>query len=91
MSATPIGGFAKPVMANSGATLRNIRQNLAISLPAMAGLLAGVFNGDVHMVEGMLIHQLAVLVVTANAIRFLSVPRGPGGCQFVPAAVPATA
>ena len=59
--------------------------------PARFRLLAGVFNGDVHMAEGMLIHQLSVLVVIANAMRLLRVPRGPGGRRPVPAAVPATA
>jgi Cd2+/Zn2+-exporting ATPase len=39
----------------------------------------------------MLIHQLSVLVVIANAMRLLRVPRGPGGRRPVPAAVPATA
>ncbi len=78
-------------MAISRATLRNMRQNLAIALLTVAGLLAGVFNGDVHMAEGMLIHQLSVLVVIANAMRLLRAPRGPGGRRPVPAAVPATA
>ncbi|VDC19245.1 Zinc-transporting ATPase [Pseudogemmobacter humi] len=77
--------------AISRATLRNMRQNLVIALLTVAGLLAGVFNGDVHMAEGMLIHQLSVLVVIANAMRLLRVPRGPGGRRPVPAAVPATA
>ncbi|MDZ4068009.1 MAG: cation-translocating P-type ATPase [Tabrizicola sp.] len=78
-------------MAISRATLRNMRQNLVIALLTVAGLLFGVFNGDVHMAEGMLIHQLSVLVVIANAMRLLRVPRGPGGRRPVPAAVPATA
>ena len=59
--------------------------------PARFRLLAGVFNGDVHMAEGMLIHQLSVLVVIANAMRLLRVPRGPGGRRPAQATVPATA
>ncbi len=78
-------------MAISRATLRNMRQNLVIALLTVAGLLFGVFSGDVHMAEGMLIHQLSVLVVIANAMRLLRVPRGPGGRRPAQAAVPATA
>ena len=78
-------------MAISRATLRNMRQNLVIALLTVAGLLFGVFNGDVHMAEGMLIHQLSVLVVIANAMRLLRVPRGPGGRRPAQATVPATA
>ena len=51
----------------------------------------GVFNGDVHMAEGMLIHQLSVLVVIANAMRLLRVPRGSGGRRAARATMPATA
>jgi len=78
-------------MAISRATLRNMRQNLVIALLTVAGLLFGVFNGDVHMAEGMLIHQLSVLVVIANAMRLLRVPRGPGGRRAAQATMPATA
>ena len=78
-------------MAISRATLRNMRQNLVIALLTVAGLLFGVFNGDVHMAEGMLIHQLSVLVVIANAMRLLRVPRGPGGRRAAQATLPATA
>lgn len=48
---------------------------LVIALLTVAEFLFGVFNGDVHMAEGMLIHQLSVLVVIANAMRLLR-PRG---------------
>ena len=83
-------------MAISRATLANMRQNLAIALLTVAGLLAGVFSGDVHMAEGMLIHQLSVLVVIANAMRLLRSPRrgGPsprGGRAASRDAAPATA
>jgi Cd2+/Zn2+-exporting ATPase len=66
-------------VAISRATLRNMRQNLVIALLTVVGLLAGVFSGDVHMASGMLIHQLSVLVVIANAMRLLRTPRPPGG------------
>ncbi len=36
-------------MAISRATLGNMRQNLVIALVTVAGLLAGVFSGNVHM------------------------------------------
>ncbi len=58
----------------SRATLRNMRQNLAIALLTAAGLLAGVFGGQVHMAAGMLIHQLSVLIVIANGMRLLRSP-----------------
>src|SRR5690606_31405537 len=78
-------------MAISRATLRNMRQDLVIALLTVAVLLFGVFNGDVHMAEGMLIHQRSVLVVIGNAMRVLLVPRGPGGRRPAQVPVPATA
>jgi Cd2+/Zn2+-exporting ATPase len=62
-------------MAISRATLGNMRQNLVIALVTVAGLLAGVFSGDIHMAGGMLVHQLSVLVVIANGMRLLRVPK----------------
>ncbi|HYW34150.1 MAG TPA: cation-translocating P-type ATPase [Balneolaceae bacterium] len=50
-------------------TLRNIRQNVAVALLAVGGLLAGVFMGAVHMAAGMLIHELSVMLVILNGIR----------------------
>ncbi len=61
-------------VAISRATLANMRQNLVIALVTVAGLMAGVFSGDVHMAEGMLIHQLSVLIVIANGMRLLRTP-----------------
>ena len=55
----------------SRATLRNMRQNLAIALITVVGLLTGVLSGDVHMAGGMLIHQLSVLAVIANGMRLM--------------------
>jgi Zn2+/Cd2+-exporting ATPase len=52
-----------------------MRQNLVIALLTVAGLLTGVFAGEVHMAGGMLIHQISVLIVIANAMRLLRVPR----------------
>ncbi len=72
-------GKLPEAVAISRATLRNMRQNLVIALLTVAGLLAGVFNGDIHMASGMLIHQLSVLVVIVNAMRLLRTPRRPGG------------
>jgi Cd2+/Zn2+-exporting ATPase len=58
-------------IALSKATLRVIRQNVAIALLVVAGLLLGVLLGEVHMAGGMFIHELSVLVVIANAMRLL--------------------
>ncbi len=55
----------------SRATLRNIRQNTFIALATVAGLLAGVLAGQVHMAGGMLVHQLSVFLVILNAMRLL--------------------
>lgn len=68
-------GKIPEAMAISRATLGNMRQNLAIALVTVAGLLAGVFSGNVHMAGGMLVHQLSVLIVIANGMRLLRVPR----------------
>src|SRR5690606_39236921 len=73
-------------MAISRATLGNMRQNLVIALLTVAGLLAGVFSGHVHMAGGMLIHQISVLIVIANGMRLLRVPAAPKGTAPRPAA-----
>ena len=59
----------------SKATLRNIRQNVAIALLTVSGLLAGVLLGEVHMAGGMFVHEISVLVVILNGMRLL---RGDG-------------
>ncbi|MBX5446850.1 cation-translocating P-type ATPase [Sphaerobacter sp.] len=55
----------------SRATLRNIRQNVAIALLTVAGLLVGVLAGEVHMAGGMFVHQTSVLLVILNAMRLM--------------------
>src|SRR5690606_20190428 len=70
-------GKIPEAMAISRATLGNMRQNLVIALATVAGLLAGVFSGEIHMAGGMLVHQLSVLVVIANGMRLLRVPKAP--------------
>lgn len=57
----------------SRATVRNIRQNLAIAMLTVAALLIGVLTGSVHMAGGMLVHQLSVFAVTLNATRLLRI------------------
>lgn len=52
-------------------TLRVIRQNLALALLTVGGLLLGVLLGHVDMAGGMLIHQLSVLLVVINGVRLL--------------------
>lgn len=55
----------------SKAALRNIRQNFTIALVTVAALLTGVLLGQVHMAEGMLVHEASVLVVILNGMRLL--------------------
>ncbi|MGI6247648.1 MAG: heavy metal translocating P-type ATPase [Pseudochelatococcus sp.] len=74
-------GKIPEAIAISRATLANMRQNLIIALLTVAGLLAGVFSGHVHMAGGMLVHQLSVLVVIANGMRLLRLPPGAGAGQ----------
>lgn len=57
----------------SKATLGNIRQNVAIALITVAGLLLGVLLGEVNMAGGMLIHEASVLFVILNGMRLLRV------------------
>ena len=52
-------------------TLSNMRQNLALALLTVGGLLAGVLAGEIHMAGGMLVHELSVLAVTLNGMRLL--------------------
>ena len=52
-------------------TVSIMRQNIVIALATVALLLAGVFAGGVTMAIGMLVHELSVLVVIANAMRLL--------------------
>ena len=53
------------------ATVRVMRQNIAIALVTVAALLTGVFAGGVTMAIGMLVHEASVLLVIANAMRLL--------------------
>jgi Zn2+/Cd2+-exporting ATPase len=55
----------------SRATLRNIRQNLAVALLTVSFLLVGVLFDRVHMAGGMLVHQGSVLLVILNGMRLL--------------------
>jgi len=52
-------------------TVNNMRQNIVIALGTVAVLLAGVLAGGVTMAIGMLVHEISVLVVIANAMRLL--------------------
>jgi Cd2+/Zn2+-exporting ATPase len=55
----------------SRATVRVIRQNLAIALATVGALLAAVLVGEVNMAGGMLIHEASVLIVIGNGMRLL--------------------
>src|SRR5690606_6776188 len=61
-------------------TVANMRQNIAVALVTVAALVAGVLLGGVTMAIGMLVHELSVLVVIANAMRLLR-PAAPTGRQ----------
>ena len=64
--------------ALSKATLGNIRQNVIIALLTVAGLLAGVLLGEVHMAGKMFIHELSVLMVILNSPTHGTDERGDG-------------
>jgi len=68
-------GKIAEAMEISRATLTNMRQNLVIAVLTVVGLLVGVYTGSIHMAGGMLIHQLSVLIVIANGMRLLRVPK----------------
>ena len=55
----------------SRGTLRNIRQNIALAVLTVTGLLIGVLSGNVHMAGGMLIHEASVMLVILNGMRLL--------------------
>lgn len=55
----------------SRATVRVVRQNLAIALVTVTVLLAGVIFGQVDMAGGMLVHEGSVLLVIANGMRLM--------------------
>ncbi|WEV77845.1 cation-translocating P-type ATPase [Janibacter cremeus] len=59
-------------------TVNNMRQNVVVALVTVATLLAGVLFGGVTMAVGMLVHEISVLVVIANAMRLLRPRREPG-------------
>jgi Cd2+/Zn2+-exporting ATPase len=61
-------------IALSKATMRNIRQNVAVALVTVGVLLAGVLAGEIHMAAGMLVHEVSVLVVILNGMRLLGRP-----------------
>ena len=58
-------------VALARATVRNLRQNVAIAVGTVSLLLAGVLAGGVTMAIGMFVHQASVLVVIANGMRLL--------------------
>jgi len=62
-------------------TVAVMRENVAVAMITVAALLVGVVFGGVTMAVGMLVHELSVLAVIANAMRLLRVDaaaRTPG-------------
>lgn len=55
------------------ATVRIMKQNMALALGTVALLIAGVFLHVVHLASGMLIHEISVLLVIVNALRLSAV------------------
>lgn len=55
----------------SKATMRNMRQNIAIALAVVLFLLMGVLAGGVNLAIGMFFHEASVLIVILNAMRLL--------------------
>ncbi|WP_217587285.1 heavy metal translocating P-type ATPase [Lentibacillus saliphilus] len=53
------------------ATVRNMKQNMFLSVGTVGLLLVGVLLGHVFLASGMLIHELSVLIVILNAIRLV--------------------
>lgn len=62
----------------SRATVRNMKQNIAFALLVAGLLLAGVLVKSVNLSFGMLIHEVSVLLVIANAVRLLGYGRKAG-------------
>lgn len=61
-----------PLVFNlSRKTVRNIRQNIAISLAVIAFLVPAALAGWIGMVPGLLINEAGGLAVIANGLRLL--------------------
>lgn len=52
-------------------TVAVMHQNVAVAMVTVGALLLGVIAGGVTMAIGMLVHEISVLVVIANAMRLL--------------------
>lgn len=61
----------------SKATMRNMKQNIAIAVGVVIFLLAGVLLGSVHLASGMFIHEASILAVILNAMRLIGFNRKP--------------
>jgi Cd2+/Zn2+-exporting ATPase len=59
----------------SKATMRNMKQNIAIAVGVVLFLLAGVLMGSVHLASGMFIHEASILAVILNAMRLIGFNR----------------
>ncbi|WP_107996051.1 heavy metal translocating P-type ATPase [Trichococcus paludicola] len=59
----------------SKATMRNMKQNIAIAVAVVIFLLAGVLLGSVHLASGMFIHEASILAVILNAMRLIGFGR----------------
>ena len=63
----------------SKATMRNMKQNIAIAVGVVFFLLAGVLMGSVHLASGMFIHEASILAVILNAMRLIGFNRKKSG------------
>ncbi len=72
-------------------TVAVMHQNVALAMVTVGALLLGVVAGGVTMAIGMLVHEVSVLAVIANAMRLLRAPRAKPGMLSSPAREIATA
>ncbi|MFB6465615.1 heavy metal translocating P-type ATPase [Cytobacillus sp. Hz8] len=55
----------------SKATMKNMKQNMFMSISVVLLLLIGVLTKTVFLAEGMFVHEFSVLLVIINAIRLV--------------------
>lgn len=51
--------------------IRNMYQNIAITILTVLLLFIGLFTGYIYMASGMLVHELSILIVVLNGMRLL--------------------
>jgi Cd2+/Zn2+-exporting ATPase len=59
--------------------MRNIRQNIVLSVATVILLLAAALSGQLSLTSGLLLNEAAALLIIANALRLLRPPRATRG------------